>query len=313
MTSDKVKYEIEKATKEGNSKSEVQFSEDLEHLDVHLVSKMDNPYKMIVEMSLNTWGDKGEKWKDLSPESRFHCVKEVLENRALPLAKESVKLNFYIGGITRASFDQIARARIGVVFGARGFKDNDLSASSFIVPYVFDAEDKQRIKHDYKIIMEEYRYFRKKYPGTWARYIMPMGTEYHFYMAIDYSALQQFCGSRMETTEQTDTVAVPWAMRYAVEEEYPLLADYLRPACDFAHKDRTVAVNGFHDILGIPHGSDNRWLGYDKPNMKEWWSTPCTDYKYLKKMGVDVVDTGRWKNYTWETLDERDKKYFEEE
>lgn len=286
---------------------------DLEALRIKLVSTIDNPYKSLVEMSLMTWGNEGEKWNKLSPQSRLYAVKEVLENRALPLAKESIKFNFYIDGVTRHCFDQIARARIGVVFSSMGTKDNNVSGSKFIVPYIFNETDKQKVEEQYRSSIELYNELRSTYPGWAARYVLPEGVMHHFFMSIDYSSLQGFCSNRMETTEQTDTVAVAWKLREVVKSKFPLLANYLRPACDFVKRDRTVAVNGFADILGIPHSSDNRWNSDADKKYRIWWNYPCTDIKYLIKQGVEVVQSNEWIDYSWDNLSESDKKLLSEE
>ena len=95
----------------------------LKDLKVTLIDHMVNPYKTIFEMALQTWGEP-DKWKKASPQLRFEVVKKVLEKKALPLALESPYFAFQIKNISRAAFDQIARTRIGVVYAARGFKDN---------------------------------------------------------------------------------------------------------------------------------------------------------------------------------------------
>jgi len=312
VVSDKVRDEILRVVDE-TSKTEPRFFRDLEPLRVELVSYTRNPYKPMVEMALMTWGEKGKKWELLSPETRFYVVKQVLQRKALPLALEAPKFNFYIEGVTRACFDQIARARIGVVFAAKGFKDNNLTHVDFIIPHIFNEEDAKKVEELYKNIKSLYDYLRKKYPGWAARYIMPMGTKYNFFMSIDYAALQQLCANRMETTEQVDTVALAWMLREKVKEKFPLLAEYLRPQCDWVRRDRTLEVNGFSEILGVPHVSDGRWPGFDKVKVKYEWDVPCTDIKYIEKvLGIKIPGPNDWIDYTWETLDERDRKLFEE-
>ena len=320
MTFELVKDEILKVCEEGKKVvgDPVRIYEDLEDLKVVLVDYTRNPYKAMVDMALMTWGDRGKKWELISPETRFYVVKEVLERRALPLALEAPKFSFYIGGVTRACFDQIARARIGVVFAARGFKDNDLSNVSFIVPHRLENEDKQRLIDMYEKVANLYRELRMKYPGWTCRYIMPMGTRYNFFMSINYKALQQLCASRMQTTEQIDTVALAWYLREKVKNKFPLLAEYLRPACDWSKRDTTVAVNGFASILGLPHNSDGRIGGVKtkselRKKYKVHWDEPCTDIKYIEaKLGIKIPGPDDWIDYTWETLDDRDKMLFEE-
>ena len=268
------------------------------------------------EMSTQTWGPP-DKWKKASAQLRFEIVKKILKREALPLALEAPYFSFQIENVSRAAFDQIARTRIGVVYAARGFKDNNLNYLDFIIPnrikkLIVDDEERQELMNFFQTAKHYYKEFQESDIPNWAnRCVIPMYACYNFIMVMHYKTLQQFCASRMQTSEMEDTVGVAWLMREAVKKEFPLLAEYLRPQCDWSGKDTTVQVNGFADILGIIHNSDNRQPGFNKKKYDIRHEEPCTDIKYLQKaLKIKIPKPNQWKDYKWTTLSKIDKKLF---
>lgn len=289
----------------------------LKDIKVELIDYTKNPYKMMANMILQTWTSTGNKWSKMSPELRFEVVKGALDKRGLPLAMEAPWFNFQIQDVSRAAFDQIARTRYGVVFSSKGFKDDNLHDTGFMMPshimkdpaLVVDVMDHiTASKELYEKIIE------KGHPNWAARCVMSIYSLHNFNMGINFFSLQAFCANRMQTTEMEDTVATAWLMREKVKDVFPLLANYLRPACDWSKKDTTAAVNGFADEIGVPHISDDRQPGFDPKKYPEInWNEPCTDIKIIEKeCGITIPGPSDWINYTWETLDEKDKKLFEE-
>ena len=290
---------------------------DLSDLKVSVLDYMKNPYKPMFEMALQTWSTPG-KWKKASPELRFDVVKGVLERKALPLGMEVPKFAFQIENISRAAFDQIARTRAGVVYAARGFKDNDLNTLGFVVPTRLTEEQKETVVSFAKQSKEVYKSLQNESVPNWAaRCVIPMYSAYNFIMIINYDALQRFCANRMQTTEMEDTVATAWLFRERVKELFPLLAEYLRPACDWKRKDTTGEVNGFADVLGIPHVSDNRQPGFDSstyPIIRN--AEACTDMSKIEKiLNINTPKAGKsndWIDYKWDTLTEVDTLLFKD-
>jgi thymidylate synthase ThyX len=309
---EKIKKELEAAVAEGNGGASLFNDLDSEFFDVKLLTWTKNPYIPLVEMHLNTYGDKTLKWNDLSPKTRFYIAKKVLERKGYPLALEAPQFTFWIQGVTRSAFDEIARARIGVVFSSRGFKDNDLNGLSFVKPYILDKNDEEELEDFYLRLKDFYLYLRNKYPGWASRYIIPMGAEYHFSMTANYSSLQNFCARRMETTEQTDVVAVAWKIQNRIAEKFELLGNYLRPASDFAHRDLTVESNWFSWITGLPHSSDGRYPTTIPDYIKVEHDYPCTDVKFLKKSGIKVLAPGDYKDLELNNLKMEERQLFYE-
>lgn len=285
----------------------------LKDLEVELIDYTKNPYRTIFEMSLQTWGEP-DKWIKASPQLRFEVVKKVLERKALPLALEAPYFAFQIKNISRAAFDQIARTRIGAVYAARGFKDNFLNYLDFIIPDKVAPVIRPRIKQwfkDTKILYKDIQIVNT--PNWAARCVIPMYSVYNFMMIMHYATLQGFCGNRMETTEMEDTVGVAWLMREAVKKVFPLLAEYLRPNCDWKKRDTTADVNSFAEEMGIIHASDNRHPGFDRDKYDVRYYEPCTNINHLQKeLKIKIPKPNEWKDYTWKTLKNRDKMKFYE-
>jgi len=246
---------------------------------------------------------------------RFEVVKKILERKALPLALEAPVFSFQIEDVSRACFDQISRTRYGVVFASKGFKDDNLHQTGFMIPsHIEKDEIAVKTITDYvrlgKQIYEEL--IKKGHPNWSARCIIPMYSLHSFCMSANYFSIQAFCGNRMQSTEMEDTVLVAWLLRERIKEVFPLLAEYLRPQCDWSRKDTTGAVNGFSDILGIPHVSDNRNPGFEVlqyPDVK--WNEPCTDLNIIAtEANIVIPGPNDWKELTWETLDIKDINLF---
>ena len=217
------------------------FSEGVNGISVKLIDFPRNPYKSLYTMALSTWGHNIDKWPDASPEERFFVVMQVLFRNTLPLGLEAPKFTFAIDGCSRAAFDQIARLRIGAAFAAMGIRDNSHYNFPFRIPHFLAENDAGLVKKIKKHIGEAsdlYKEIVEKWKGSYqaARCILPMGMEYKFSMTINYMALMSFCAKRLSFCEQEDTVAVAWSIKKEIDSNFPLLGDFLMPACDHAGK-----------------------------------------------------------------------------
>jgi len=210
-------------------------------IQVRLVDHPVNPYRAIVAMVTATWGNAWAtgRWDKLSPASRLHVVTSCLRRKTLPNALEAMTFVFEVAGLSRSAFDQIARARIGVVIGSMGWRDNCHDDIDFRVPSsiandpvkldIFKA-GRHRDKQDFMSMLAN--------NGSWqdARAALPISACHRFTIAFSYMALQNFCSKRLMFNEQEDTVATAWLMRERVLEIFPLLGSYLRPGADWARR-----------------------------------------------------------------------------
>lgn len=311
---DKNREEIKKVLTESEELNTPFYT--LKDLKVELVDYPNNPYKTIVNMALQTWRCKGNKWEELSPDTRFEIVKLVLQKKALPLALEHPTFSFQISRIDRSTFDQIARARIGIVFSSKGQKDDMLSDNGFVIPTAilgtkFEEELKVKVL-ECKILYQ--KMYEAGLPNWCLRSILPMYLEHNFMFSANFTSIQNLLSKRLETTEQEGCVAFSILVREAIKEKFPLLAEYLRPACDSAKKDLNATFNGFSDIIGVPHISDNRQPGYDINKTPAKHNSPCTDIKLVEKMiGKHLPLPSEYYDYTWDTLLVEDRMKFRED
>jgi thymidylate synthase ThyX len=286
----------------------------LADMKVEMLDYPANAYKTMVNMAMKTWGNKSDKWSDLTPQDRLTIVQMILNKKALPLATEHPKFSFSVDRIDRSSFDQLARARIGIVFASKGQKDDYLDDLGIIIP--------SRLMHtplenEFKALAIEckkfYHYMKQYEIPNWARRsILPMYSEHSFIFSANFSTIQNLLAKRLETTEQEGVVAFSMLVREEIKKEYPLLANWLRPSCDFIHKDMTAAYNGFSKILSVPHASDNRHSGYDKEKYPPKWNEPCSDFQRIQAdLNIEFPEPDEWYAlYDFDDLKAKDKARF---
>jgi len=277
---------------------ETRYIKGCSKLKVKLISGPDeNIYKAMVEGALQTWGSHTkEKWSRLSPNTRFFVLKEVLEGRALPLVLEMPQFIFKISGISRASFDQIVRARIGFVACAKGVRDNNAKDWNVIVPTAIYENEKmfQEFKRCWEMIKFTYTEMVEQGRESWqsARSILGMNIEYSYIVGINYMALKNLCARRLINTEQEDTVGTVVGMWKEIYKNFPLLASYLKPMEDIKRKNLTVEVNGFSRIFGLLFGG---------AGVKQRW--PLLD-NFAKEVRFNMAGTD------WDKLEEQTKVHF---
>jgi len=230
----------------------------------------------------------------------------------LPLAVEHPVFSFAVDHIDRSSFDQLARARLGIVFASKGQKDDYLDSLGFVIPTrLVGTKYEAAIKSHAIRSKELYHEMQQDNIPNWSRRcILPMYSEHSFIFSANLMAIQGLVSKRLETTEQEGCVAFSLLVREAIKTQYPLLTNWLRPSCDFAKRDMTSAYNGFSDIVSVPHSSDNRQPGYDKTKYPPTWDEPCSDMLAIEKM-LNVTLPKEWNdNILYEELEEIDKDRF---
>jgi thymidylate synthase ThyX len=309
----KVTSEIEKVLYE-TEVTETKFYS-IKDMKVEMLDWPINPYKTMVNMAMKTWGQTSDKWHLLSPEARFEVTKLILRKKALPLALEHPTFSFSVDKISRAAFDQIARARIGIVYASKGQKDDNLHNVGFIIPTEILLDESANISvRDITLRSKDiYNVLVSSGTPNWAaRCILPMYTEHSFIFSANFMAIQNLLAKRLETTEMEDVVAFALLVREAIKIEFPLFAEYLRPSCDFIKKDMTAVYNGFSDIVSVPHMSDYRHLGYDIVKYPPKWKQPCTSMSTVSSLlNVSLPKPDEWKDdMKWEEVSDVDRKRF---
>lgn len=205
-----------------------EFKRGVEGITVKLIDRPVNPYKSMVTLATTCWGEKVDKWPDLTPENRFKVLKAVLERQALPLALESSSYVFAIEGPSRAAFDQLARTRIGAVFSAAGMRDNNWKDASIRIPSsrwpsesefarceMLSTEDPSRYSEEDRAVLQKVVLFnsmvnslltsKQAYAdivdtgtASWqsARTVLPLYVCYRWSVAYNFSALLGVCANR---------------------------------------------------------------------------------------------------------------------
>jgi hypothetical protein len=259
----------------------------VEGITVELVENTKNPYKCLVEMALMTWGDVHNKWSVLSPEERFIVAKKVLQRKALPLGLESPIYLFKIWGVTRSSFDQVARQRIGSTFSSLGWNNIHTQTGFRLSNEIVNSSDHVKIEKDIEDCLRNIKtlYYDLIAQGiSWqsAREIMPLGLLHWFTFSCTYAALKEFCSRRLCFSEKEDTVATAWLMRERIKEQTPFLASFLRPSCDWSKKCSYWTGDSLPEHMGslfLPCGRNVCTV----ENVKPEFNLPSSDVNRIEK------------------------------
>jgi thymidylate synthase ThyX len=295
-------------------------------MDVEMYDFPRNPYKTICESVVSTWGDDKYEavWPKLSPQNRFKVVLATLQGLTLPTALETINFSFIVRNLPRHCFDQHARARIGCTFFSIGTRDNcKLDSSLILYTKLYDKlwdknGDATEFGEKFLKHMEEMKDIYEEIiqnKGSWqiARALLPMSFHHSYKFSCNFLALQGQCARRMCFAEEEFIVALHWKLRELVGTKFPLMSNYLRPACDKAKKCLYSKSYELSNSFGCLFAGCGRW-----PSGTEYatFNESCSDKKEIEKQtGMKIPNCGEWINYTeddYDKLDERDKKLFEE-
>jgi len=213
-------------------------------LDIEIVDMPENIYKAIFSIATATWGnDQYEnKWNLLGPFERYLVVLNALKGKTLPTALEAPKFTFIVRGVPRHCFDQMARTRIGAGFGSIGSRDNSKLDSSFILYSEYATLGRgilfsvvkylERCKEIYADIIKE-----GKESYQIARSLLPLSYHHPFVFTQNLLSLLQQAKRRMCFGEEEFICGIHWVIRQLfIYNGNKLIADFMRPACDFAGK-----------------------------------------------------------------------------
>lgn len=295
---------------------DARFMVGCEGIFVDLIDWPVNPYKAMYVMATTCWGRRVNKWKQTKPEHRFLVVKAVLEGQSLPLALEAPKFTFVIEGPSRAAFDQIARARIGAVFSAKGMRDNNWSQCQFRIPNAIYKNEKLFESYMSALILgvKAYNDAVKTGQANWqaARAVLPMSVVYGWSMSMNYQALRGFAAKRMKFCEQEDTVATAWLVWEAIRKRFPLLADHMRPGCDYSQKCGYHKTYYLSEVFGCLFKECGR-NKCEATNDYAIFNESCSNKSIIATQTGILIPDNVWNNYTWDTIKDSDKKLFMED
>jgi len=305
-----------------------QFYEGVRGIKVETIDAPKNPYRLLYEFAVATWGSEEypTMWNRTSPEHRFIVVKNVLANKALPLGNEAVQFSFIIRGPSRASFDQHARQRIGATFASQGVRDNSRLLSGFRIPNEIWRDEKKREEIISSALWIKKVYYNMLKTGEGnsfqaARCIMPMGWTHNYKYTTNFMALKGYMAQRLVASEQEDTVATAICIWNEINKLFPMLANSLRPKCDWANKCMCHQGDG-GDLFGALFRGCGRFPETEGEYSTFNWS--CSDYDTLEKqlnIFLPYPNTELWKSKnkrTWKEyetlndLEQSDRDLFNE-
>ena len=257
---------------ESNPEFKTDFYKGVTGIKVKLVDCSRNPYKAMYVLATSCWGKKIDKWDDTSIEGKIMVVKSVLKRIALPLAYEAPQFTFAVDNLPRWAFDQIARARLGIVFSSQGTRDNNHQDCGFFIHD--DIYEDEELRNEFieaaKKCKEVYKKIVDKGKGNWqsARSILPISNTHAFSFSCNFAALQSMVSKRAKFCEADATVAFAWLLRKEVMNEFPLLGKYLFPSCDLRGKceyNKSYYLSNCFGCLFKPCGRnkvDGEWSNY---------------------------------------------------
>jgi len=307
---------------------------DKDATNVNLINRTMNPYKAMVAAATATWGSglngyqegSMNKWGKLSPQARYVVVIAVLTGNTLPQAAEPVDFQFEFNGIPRHTFDQYARMRIGGSVQSIGCRDNSkLDAPLVLYPNLYDdlnsdKEFKDQFENYVKVMKDMYETILNRGAGSYqeARAVLPMSYNHSFVSNINFLALQGQSSRRLMACEESTIQWMFVKMRNEVENHFPLLANYLRPACDRAKKCiYSGGAEGLAKYFSSLYQGCGRW---DDPHSYAEFNRSCSSPSELKKVceeqGYNLPDPDEWINFTefdYNKLDPKDRILFEED
>jgi len=316
------KYPVDKSTwienELGIKAGPFQFQEGVKGISVEMIDWPQNPYRLLYEFAVATWGPEEypTMWPKTKPEHRFEVVKNVFGGKALPLGNETLQFSFIIRGPSRAAFDQHARMRVGATFASQGVRDNSRLLSGCRVPNeIWRNKDKRDefissalwIKKVYYLLVKSGE--GNSYQA--ARAIMPMSWTHNYKHSVNYMALKGYMARRLVASEQEDTVATAICIWNEINKKFPMLANTLRPKCDWAKKCVCHQGEG-GDLFGALFKGCGRFPETEGDYATFNWS--CSDYPTLEKqLGIHLPYPNEWKTYnTLDDLSAQDRELFED-
>ena len=129
---------------------------------------------------------------------------------------------------------------------------------------------------------------------------------------VNLLALRGQMSRRLMACEEAPIVLLFWKMREEIEKQFPLIANYFRPACDRARKCiYHEGPEGLTKLFSSLFAGCGRWKTKQKYSE---FNHSCSNYEELSRY-VKIVKPEEWKHFTqndYNLIDKKDKQLFEE-
>lgn len=207
------------------------------HLKVKLLNYSNDITLPIVSFLGQTWGPTFSL-EDYSEDEIQGMVEIALEGKSLSTVLECIQFTFQIDGLSRASSHQLVRVRIGSGFSQKGMSDAYYGDADYVIPASIVVAGKEK---EYKEVVEKSIELYKelfKLGVTYqdARFILPHAMTTSLVWTVNFLALRNFCGKRMQRSQSWEMNMLCQLIKKEVKEVYPELSALLIPFCEYSKK-----------------------------------------------------------------------------
>ena len=194
-------------------------------MKVELTRVTENPILAIEEAASNCYNSEATG----DGKIMRHCIKSGHTS-----VIEFCDFTFHIEGISRALSHQLVRHRMAS-YAQRSQRYCSEDGFGYVIPKSIENHDGA---HNYyvglmKMINEAYKLLQENgIPNEDARMILPNACETVIEVKMNLRALMNFMNERLCTCAQWEIRELALAMKKAIVEKYPELAEYLVPKCE---------------------------------------------------------------------------------
>ena len=203
------------------------------HLTVKMLNYSNDITLPIVSFLSQTWRPTFSL-DDYSKEDRQEMVSIALEGQSLSTVLECIQFTFQIDGISRASSHQLVRVRIGSGFSQKGMSDAYYGDADYVIPASIVAVGKEK---EYQEVIRKSidlynELFKMGVSYQDARFILPHAMTTSLVWSVNFLALRNFCGKRMQRSQSWEMNMLCQLIKREIEKVYPMLAATLVPFCE---------------------------------------------------------------------------------
>lgn len=207
------------------------------HLKVRLLNYSNDITLPIVSFLSQTWGPTFSL-DNYSEDEIQGMIDVALEGKSLSTVLECIQFTFQIDGLSRASSHQLVRVRIGSGFSQKGMSDAYYGDADYVIPASIIAVGKEK---EYKEAIEKSievynELFKLGVTYQDARFILPHAMTTSLVWTVNFLALRNFCGKRMQRSQSWEMNMLCQLIKKEVEKIYPELAAVLVPFCEHSKK-----------------------------------------------------------------------------
>lgn len=181
-----------------------------------------------------------------------------------------------------------------------------------------DPEYKKMVEDWVKLTKDLYEDTISENGSSWqiGRAFLPQSINHSYVFGINYIALKSQMGRRLMFCEQEGIVTLHWLIKKEIDDRFPLLGQFMRPACDRAKKCIYMeGPEGMTRYFSNLYNGCGRWPVIKKENQEyKEFNHSCTLPERLKELGIPIWDPEDYTHFgenDYDKLDPKDKELFE--